>query len=242
MFKTYKPMSEKDKLQTADGSLCPIARVGDVTCNFELQPSSVLHVPNFTNNLLSVSQLVDDLNCVVSLSPTHVVLQELNRGRVIDIGKRSEGLYRLQQEEEKTKQRVCLAETPELELFLLHYCLGHIPFTVLGRLYPKLHSRCSKTKLVCDACEFAKHTRTMYPSFGNRSNSCFDIVHSDVWGPSRVTFLSGSRWFVTFIDCHSWMTWLYLLNRKDEVFECFKGFHKMVETQFEKKNEGVTLR
>jgi hypothetical protein len=56
MFKTYKPMSDKDKVQTVDGSLCPIAGVGDITCTPELQLSSVLHVPNFTNNLLSVSQ------------------------------------------------------------------------------------------------------------------------------------------------------------------------------------------
>jgi hypothetical protein len=70
-----------------------MAGIGDVTCTFELQLSSVLHVPNFTNNLLSVSQLVNDLNCVVFLSPTHVVLQELKTGRVIGIGKRSEGLY-----------------------------------------------------------------------------------------------------------------------------------------------------
>jgi hypothetical protein len=68
MFKTYKPMFNKVKVQTADGSL------GDITCTPELQLSSVMHVPNFTNNLLSVSQLVYDLNCVVSLSPTHVVL------------------------------------------------------------------------------------------------------------------------------------------------------------------------
>jgi hypothetical protein len=32
MFKTYKPMSGKDKVQTVDGSLCPIAGVGDITC------------------------------------------------------------------------------------------------------------------------------------------------------------------------------------------------------------------
>jgi hypothetical protein len=51
MFKTYKPMSEKDKVQTAHDSLCLIAGVGDVTCNSEIQLSSVLHVPNFTNNL-----------------------------------------------------------------------------------------------------------------------------------------------------------------------------------------------
>jgi transposase InsO family protein len=136
---------------------------------------------------------------------------------------------------ENTKQRACLAETPKVELFLLYCRLGHILFTVLGRLYPKLYSRCNKAKLVCDVCEFAKHTRTIYPFFGNRSSFCFDIVHSDVWGPARVASPSGSRWFVTFIDCHSRMTWLYLLKRKDEVFKCFKVFHKMVETQFEKR-------
>jgi hypothetical protein len=118
---------------------------------------------------------------------------------------------------------------------LLHCRLGHIPFTVLGRLYLKLYFRCNKAKLVCNACEFAKHTRTMYPSFGNRSSFCFDIVHFDVWGPSRVASPSDSRWFVIFTDCHSRMTWLYLLKRNDEVLECFKSFHKMVETQFEKK-------
>jgi hypothetical protein len=68
MFKTYKPMSEKDKVQTDDGSLYPIAVVGDIKCTSEFQLLSVLHVPNFTNNLLSISQLVDDLNCVVSFS------------------------------------------------------------------------------------------------------------------------------------------------------------------------------
>jgi hypothetical protein len=82
------------------------------------------------------------------LSPTHVVLQKLKTGGVIDIGKRSEGLYRPKQGEENTKQRACLAETSELELFLLHYRLDHISFTVLGRLYPKLYSRYNKTKFV----------------------------------------------------------------------------------------------
>jgi GAG-pre-integrase domain len=99
-----------------------------------------------------------------------------------------------------------VAETPELELLLLHYRLCHIPFSILGKLYPKLYSRCSKAKLVCDVCEFAKHMRTTYPSFGNKSSSCFDIVHSDVWGPLRITSLSGSRWFIIFIDCYSLMT------------------------------------
>jgi GAG-pre-integrase domain len=58
-----------------------------------------------------------------------------------------------------------MAETQELELLLLHCRLGHILFIILGKLYPKLYSRCSKAKLVCDACEFIKYTRTTYHFF-----------------------------------------------------------------------------
>jgi GAG-pre-integrase domain len=143
------------------------------------------------------------LTMLFFLSPTHVVLQELKTRRVIDIGQRSEGLYRLKQGGENLDSRACLAETLELELILLHYRLGHIFFTILGKLYHKLYSKCDKTKLVYDACEFAKHTRTIYPTSDNRNSSCFDIIHSDVWGLSRVASLSGARWFVIFIDCHS---------------------------------------
>jgi hypothetical protein len=182
LFKIYKPMSGRDKVQTTDGSLCLIVRVGDITCTSDLHLSSVFHVPNFTNNLLSVNQLIYVLNCVIFFSPTHVVLQELKTKRLIGIGQRSEDLYRLKQGEEDLDLRACLAETSELELIFLHYYLGHIPFIILEKLYPKLYSRCNKTKLVCDDYEFAKHIRTIYHISGNRSLSYFDIVHSDVWG------------------------------------------------------------
>jgi Integrase core domain/GAG-pre-integrase domain len=144
-------------------------------------------------------------------------------------------LYRLKQGGEDLDSRACLAKTLKLELILLHCRLGHISFTILEKLYPKLYSKCNKIKLVYDICEFAEHTRTIYPISDNRSSSYFDIVHSDICGPSRVASLSGARWFVTFIDCHSRMTWLYLLKSKDGVLECLKAFHKMVEIQFGKK-------
>jgi hypothetical protein len=37
------------------------------------------------------------------------------------------------------------------------------------------------------------------------------------------------------------MTWLYLSKSKDGVLECFKAFHKMVETQFGKKVKVLRL-
>lgn len=44
--------------------------------------------------------------------------------------------------------------------------------------------------------------------------------------------LTGTKWFVTFIDDYSRATWVYLMKDKSEVFFVFQNFHKMVCTQF----------
>jgi transposase InsO family protein len=125
------------------------------------------------------------------------------------------------------------AGNPEMEMILWHRRLGHMSFSALERIFPVLFKKC-RSKLVCDTCEFAKHTRTMYPSLDNRSLNCFDIIHSDVWGPSRIASASEFRWFVTFIDCCSRVTWLFLMRSKSEVPNYFRNFHKMLETQYGK--------
>ena len=45
--------------------------------------------------------------------------------------------------------------------------------------------------------------------------------------------MNGIKYFVTFIDCYSRMTWIYLMRPKDEVFSCFQNFHALVKTQFQ---------
>ena len=58
------------------------------------------------------------------------------------------------------------------------------------------------------------------------------VVHSDVWGPAKISSLNGSRWFVSFIDDYSRMTWVCLMKTKDEVSSLFQKFHKMIATQY----------
>jgi transposase InsO family protein len=123
-------------------------------------------------------------------------------------------------------------EEHEKEIYLLHHRLGHVSFRSLNKLYPDVFKGVDRKKLVCDACELGKHTRTTYPSIGLRSCEPFMLIHSDVWGPYSITSLSGFKWFVTFIDCHTRMTWIYLLKGKHEVLRCFQDFHKLVANQF----------
>ena len=44
--------------------------------------------------------------------------------------------------------------------------------------------------------------------------------------------VSGMKYFVTFIDCYSRMTWIYLLKHKTEVLTCFKDFYAYVQNRF----------
>ncbi|BBN68727.1 hypothetical protein Prudu_550S000600, partial [Prunus dulcis] len=77
--------------------------------------------------------------------------------------------------------------------------------------------------------------RVSFPLSMNKSTVPFAIVHSDVWGPAPISTSSGARWFVTFIDDCTRMTWISLLKTKGEVCTTFQQFYKMVDTQFHAK-------
>ncbi|RVW59644.1 Retrovirus-related Pol polyprotein from transposon RE1 [Vitis vinifera] len=47
--------------------------------------------------------------------------------------------------------------------------------------------------------------------------------------------ITGSRWFVTFVDDHTRVTWVFLMKKKSEVREIFENFNNMVQTQFQAK-------
>jgi hypothetical protein len=213
-FRTYIPHSYSETIQTADGTSQPIHGVGSIECTPSLHLSSVLHVPSFPVNLLSVSSLVDQFKCMVIFDENFCILQEKRTGRVIGTGIRRNGLWYINQEQSALTAAV---GTQEKEIYLLHCRLGHVPFESLNKFYPAMFKGVDKNKLVCDACELGKHTRSIYPSMGLRSCEPFMQIHSDVWGPCSVMSLSGYKWFVTFIDCHTRMTWVYMLRGKHEV-------------------------
>jgi len=54
-------------------------------------------------------------------------------------------------------------------VMLLHCRMGHISFDKICKVFPDVMCGVDKNQLFCDACEFAKHTRTSYVSRGIRS-------------------------------------------------------------------------
>ena len=60
-------------------------------------------------------------------------------------------------------------------------------------------------------------------------------MHSDLWGPALVESRGGKRYYITFRDDKTCLTHLYLLQKKDEVFDTYKEYEAWVDTQLSAK-------
>ncbi|CAN1165217.1 Retrovirus-related Pol polyprotein from transposon TNT 1-94, partial [Linum perenne] len=154
--------------------------------------------------------------------------QDQSSGRVIGRGKLRDGLYYLDLKDSGVEKGQSLACTSSAsvygEIMLLHSRFGHLSFRYLKHLFPILFKGISLSDFKCDACHFAKDHRTVFPLRGYSPSKPFYLIHSDVWGPSKIPTMSGKKWFVTFIDDHTRMSWLYFFTNKSKVDSIFQQF------------------
>ena len=99
------------------------------------------------------------------------------------------------------------------EVMLWHYRLGHSN-SYLENLFPYLFINKNSKKFYCEICQLTKHTRSIYPSVPYCPSKPFALVHNDIWGPSRVKNINRAQWFMTFMDGHTQLTWVFLMKEK----------------------------
>jgi hypothetical protein len=81
---------------------------------------------------------------------------------------------------------------------------------------------------VCDACQMAKSHQLPYPKSSSVSTSPLELVFYDVQGPASESF-GRFKYYVSFIDDYSKFTWIYLLEKKSDVFQKNYDFQHHVE-------------
>ena len=78
--------------------------------------------------------------------------------------------------------------------------------------------------LVRKTTNFAFHTSK------SMSTDIFDLIHYAIWGPSSVSSIGGSRYFVIFVNDYSRYSWIFHMKHRSELLQVYCNFAKMVET------------
>ena len=207
LFSTFQSQPSPSTITLADGSHSCVLGSGTIGPTPSIPLTSILSLPNFSFNLMSVSKLTPTLKCYISFFPDFCLFQDLMMKQIIGRGRESGGLYIL--DPTVSRPIACSGITT---LFETHCRLGHLSLPLLKKLCPQFSSLLS---LDCESCQFAKHHRLSYsPRVNKRASAPFELVHSYVWGPCPVVSPTEFRYFVTFVDDYSRTTWLYLMKNR----------------------------
>jgi len=247
LLNEYNQCTNNSTVRIANGSSSQVKGISLSRLLRDMILNSILYVPNLDCNLLSISKLTRDLNCVAKFFPHLCIFQDLDTGKKIGSAKMCSGLYLLKSEISlrQTQNRSYVSSNgqsalnfhvnKDSEVLLWHYRLGHPNFIYLEKLFPSFFSNKSSKSFKCEICQLSKHVHSSYPTISYKPSNPFAMIHSDVWGPSQVHNITGTRWFVSFVDDHTRLTWLFLMKEKSKVSQIFQNFHAMIQTQFQTK-------
>ena len=145
-----------------------IAKKIDSTCPLPSLPLNyVLYVLDYPFNMISISKLKRDFNCLIifsdnsvtlqdrdfncliTFSDNSVTLQDRSTRRTIDIGRESQGLFHLSLHSSSI-------DTP----LLIHDHLGNPNISKFGKMVTHFSNLSS---IECESCQPRKHTRVSFP-------------------------------------------------------------------------------
>ena len=90
---------------------------------------------------------------------------------------------------------------------------------------PKLKFERNK---LCEACQKGKQTKSSFKPINVVSTTRpLELLHMDLFGPSRTKSLGGNYHGLVIVDDYSHFTWTLFIATKDNAYLAFKKFAKM---------------
>nr|CAN62498.1 hypothetical protein VITISV_000081 [Vitis vinifera] len=218
------------KVYLADGSALDVMGLGDVRISlpngFVWLLEKVRHIPNLMRNLIFVGQLDDEGHAILFVGGTWKVTKG---ARVLARRKKIGTLYMTS----CPRDTIAVVDA-NTDTSLWHHKLGHMSEKGMKMLLSK--GKLPELKSIdfdmCESCILGKQKNVSFFKTGRTLKAeKLELVHTDLWGSSPVASLGGSRYYITFIDDSSRKVWVYFLKNKSDVFETFKKWKVMVETE-----------
>lgn len=237
-FRDYRQLDTPISVTVASGQKLQARGVGQVRmilaggCSVKL--TEVLYVPHLESKLVSVPALTAH-GVLVQFDVNGASLMIKVIARIPRIGK----LYVWHVGQHALMSHVNASEATNSDSSTWHARLGHVSQAKVKMLVkavdgvPSIDHSDNVTS-VCDGCARGKMVTSSFACQSGsevKSNSLFELVHSDVMSPLKPKTRGGSQYVVTFIDDFSRYVSVYLLKSKGQVFDKFAEFKKLVEIQ-----------
>ena len=187
------------KVYLADGSVLDVVGMGDVRT---LVPNGsvwllekVRHIPNLRRNLISVGQLDDEGHAILFVGGTWKVTKG---ARVLAHGKKTSSLYMTS----SPRDTIAVADA-STDISLWHRRLVHMSGKGMKMLLSK--GKLPELKSIDfdmrESCILGKQKNVSFLKTSRTPKvEKLELVHTDLWGPSPIASLGGSRYYITFID------------------------------------------
>ena len=182
-----------------DGVTLDVVGIGDVWIllpnGFVWLLEKVRHIPDLKRNLIFVGQLDDERHAILFVGGTWKVTKE---ARVLARGKKTGTLYMTS----SPRDTIAVANA-STDTSLWHRRLGHMSEKRMKILLSKgkLPELKSINFDMCESYILGKQKNVSFLKTGRTPKAeKLELVHTDLWGPSSVASLGGSRYYITFID------------------------------------------
>jgi len=175
---------------------------------------NILHVLEFSKNLLNGSQFARDNNVFFKFHASYYFVKYLGTNQTILEGKLKNGLYVF----DSFKLNAPLLSFQVMkcnEPHVSHSFVIENKHNNFASVYTIWHSRLGHAKCitvlqvlkddnkipdVCKACCLGKSHKLPLPTFNIEYKSLSQLVFSDIWGPAPLASTNGNRYYVHFID------------------------------------------
>jgi transposase InsO family protein len=246
MLSNISPMSTSDSVQVGNGAQLPVTHFGNTKLG-SLILKNVLLIPELAAHLLSIYQLCKQNNCSVWFDEFMCIIQDKVLGKILFKGLSKHGLYPipfdlplLQASSSSGSSNAPVAVQNKaffgksVKHSLWHQRFGHPSNEIVTAMLNKsgISSLHSSESSICEPCLLGKFHKLPFSKSVSRSQKPFELIHSDVWGPSPHSSIDGFRYFVLFIDDCTRFTWIFPMKNKSEVFHYFQYLCALIQNQF----------
>ena len=212
--------------------------------NNKITLKNVYFVPNFTKNIISVTNLIQQNYKVVFFNnkdKSCATIYDPNGNRITNVYSSNQNIYTIWlstknidfhcstfNSSNNTHLHDIYNITNSNKISLWHRRLGHFNISHIKNKLLKLN-----VKPRCPICSYSKLKCFPFKKSHNKSKNIFELIHMDLVGPMSES-IHGNKYFLSILDDFSRFGWIIFLENKSLTFNKFFLWYKETQNLFNK--------